>query len=151
MHLLNRFGRKAKGMSGGTEMHVVQEIIEAAACAYEPPRYEGKVLFLLASVRPAHVNSLAGWQEIISGGLHAQYVDGRHAELLNIKNVHSVADAICAHLGSRTKEKPGTASPTCDSIGLIQTVNSAKAYTLTSNTLRSMPAESMNGQATKRH
>ena len=40
-------------------------MIEAAALAYQPEKYEGKVLLLLASDRPPHVNFLPGWQAVV--------------------------------------------------------------------------------------
>jgi thioesterase domain-containing protein len=105
MRLLNRFARTVRTRSGRTEMQLAQEMIEAAARAYQPEKYEGTVLLLLASDRPPHVNYLPGWQAVVPSNLHIRYVDGRHDELLNRENVRSVADAIVSHIVSTTEEK----------------------------------------------
>jgi amino acid adenylation domain-containing protein len=77
--------------------------LQAAALAYRPEQYEGKVLLLLASERPPHVNFLPGWRAVVPGNLHTQYVAGHRSELL-VKNVQIVADAIATHLPSTTTE-----------------------------------------------
>ncbi len=84
--------------------------LQAAALAYKPEQYEGKVLLVLASERPPHVNFLPGWQAVVPGNLHAQYVAGHRSELL-VQNVQIVADAIASHLPSTTTE-PCTCSAT---------------------------------------
>ena len=77
-------------------------MLNAAVLAYQPEKYEGKVLLLLASDRPPHVNLLPGWQAVVPLSLHTHYVDGHHAELLHKDNVQSVAGAILSHLISTT-------------------------------------------------
>jgi thioesterase domain-containing protein/acyl carrier protein len=83
-----------------TEVDVVQEMIEVAASGYKPRRYDGKVLLLLASDRPPHVNFLPGWQEVVPRDLHVQHLQGRHVELTTGPNVQKIADAITYHLTS---------------------------------------------------
>jgi thioesterase domain-containing protein/acyl carrier protein len=102
MRLLHRFPRTVRTKSRSTELQVAQDMIEAAARAYQPEKYEGKVLLILASDRPPHVNLLPGWQAVVPLSLHTHYVDGHHAELLHKDNVQSVAGAILSHLISTT-------------------------------------------------
>ena len=104
MRLLKRFARVIRHESGRAEMQVAQEMMEIAARAYQPEEYSGTVLLLLASDRPPHMNFLPGWQPLVPGNLHTQYVDGHHGELLNKNNVRSVADAIASHLGCATDD-----------------------------------------------
>lgn len=89
-------------------MRVAQEMIEAAASDYEPERYEGKTLLVLASDRPPHRNYLAGWQAIVPHNLHTQYVDGHHREFLNLQNVRAIADGILSQLTSSTDDDGGS-------------------------------------------
>jgi amino acid adenylation domain-containing protein len=105
-HLLRRFVRLAGLKSARTEIRVVQETVEAAARGYRPEKYEGKVLLLLASERPPHVNPLPGWQALFPGDLHAQYVDGHHRDLLTTKCVRIVADAIISQLTPVDDDEP---------------------------------------------
>ena len=98
--LLKRFARAVRTRSARTEIRVVQETIEAAARAYQPEKYEGKVLLLLASERPPHVNFLPGWQALVPRNLRTQYVDGHHRDLLTVKCARSIVDAIVSHLTS---------------------------------------------------
>jgi amino acid adenylation domain-containing protein len=104
--LFNRLTRTVRTKSVGAEFRVAQEVVEAAARAYQSCRYEGRVLLLLASDRPPHMDYLPGWQAVVPNNLHIRYVNGRHAELLNRENVRSVADAIVPHLTSTTGERP---------------------------------------------
>ncbi|MGD0965467.1 MAG: thioesterase domain-containing protein, partial [Candidatus Acidiferrales bacterium] len=97
--------RFARTRSARTEMRVAQEMSEAAAFAYQPERYEGKVLLLLASERPPHVNFLPGWQAVVPRNLHTQYLDGHHRDLLKAENVPSIGHAIVSHLMPATYEK----------------------------------------------
>jgi amino acid adenylation domain-containing protein len=98
--LLKYLPRSIRPNSVRTKMNVGQEMIEAAAFGYQPKKYEGKVLLLLASKRPSYVNLLPGWQEVIPHNLHAQYVDGYHRDLIKEPDVKGVADAILYHLNS---------------------------------------------------
>jgi amino acid adenylation domain-containing protein len=103
--LLKRFARSARTKSARTEMRITQEMIEDAARAYQPEKYEGKVLLLLASDRPPHLNFVPGWKAVVPRNLHTHYVDGHHRELLDGQNVQSVADAIASHLISTIDDK----------------------------------------------
>jgi hypothetical protein len=103
-HLLKRFPGSAKAEFAGTGTSIAQQMIETAASAYQPQKYEGKVLLLLASDRPPHVDFLPGWQAVVARDLHTQYVDAHHSELTRAQNVRSIAEAIAAHLVSPTNE-----------------------------------------------
>jgi amino acid adenylation domain-containing protein len=106
--LLDRSARTVGTESADPEMSVAQEMIEAAASAYQPEKYDGKVLLLLASDRPPHVNFLPGWQSVVPRNLHTQYVHGHHSELTEAPNVQSVADAIVSHLMSTSDDMSTT-------------------------------------------
>jgi amino acid adenylation domain-containing protein len=103
--LVKRFARTVRGKSARTEMRINQEMMEAAARAYQPEKYQGKVLLLLATDRPPHENFLPGWQAVVPGNLHVRYVDGHHRELVKPQNLRSVVDAIVSHLTPTTDEK----------------------------------------------
>ena len=94
--------------SARSEMTVAQAMVKAAVSAYQPKKYEGKVLLLMASERPAHMNLLPGWQSVIPHNLHTQYLDGHRNDLLKVPNVQSVVDAIVSHLTSTTDNKSAT-------------------------------------------
>jgi thioesterase domain-containing protein len=81
-----------------TEVAIAREMIETAAFEYQPRKYEGKVLLLLASERPPHVNFLPGWQAVVPRSLHTHYVDGHHRDLIRAPHVKGVAGAILSHL-----------------------------------------------------
>jgi amino acid adenylation domain-containing protein len=89
--------------SSKTEVKIAQEMLEAAAAAYEPKRYDGRVLVILASERPPHLDSLPAWQKVIPHSLHTQYFDCHHEDLLKAENARRIAAAIHAHLGSVTE------------------------------------------------
>jgi amino acid adenylation domain-containing protein len=80
------------------ESDPVQKMIEFAASQYQPETYDGKVVMLLASGHPPHVDFLPGWQSLIPQNLQTQYEQGQHLELTQAPAVHRVADAINAHL-----------------------------------------------------
>ena len=92
--LLKYLPRSIRPNSVRKKMSIGQEMMETAARGYQPRKYEGKVLLLLASRRPSYVNLLPGWQEVIPHNLHAQYVDGYHRDLIEEPDVKGVADAI---------------------------------------------------------
>lgn len=108
-HLLKRLAHSVRARAERTELRVsrgmIQEMVEDAAFVYQPEKYEGKVLLLLASDRPPHENFVRRWQAIVSGNLHVQYVPGHHTELVEEPNVRSVADAIVSHLTSSKGEQ----------------------------------------------
>ena len=104
-HVLKRFPLSVRAKFVRTETKAAQEMIEAAAFAYHPEKYDGKVLLLLASDRPPHANFLPGWQKAIPRNLHAQYIDAHHSELTNAQNARTIADTIISHLTSTTDEK----------------------------------------------
>jgi thioesterase domain-containing protein/aryl carrier-like protein len=91
-----------------SEMTVAQAMVKAAVSAYQPKKYGGKVLLLMASERPAHMNLLPGWQSVIPHNLHTQYLDGHRNDLLKVPYVQSVVDAIFSHLTSTADNNPAT-------------------------------------------
>jgi amino acid adenylation domain-containing protein len=104
-HLLKGVARTLKTKSERTEMRVAQEMVRSAVLSYEPKRYDGTVLLLLASERAPHLNILPGWQAVVPCSLHTQYVNGHRRDLLSTPNVHSVANAIFSHLTSTSDDK----------------------------------------------
>jgi amino acid adenylation domain-containing protein len=100
-HLGKHLGRALRRKSAKSEMRVT---LQTAALAYRPETYEGKVLLILASERPPHVNLLPGWQDVVPGNLNTQYVDGHHRDLLKGRSVRSVAEVIVSQLTSATQD-----------------------------------------------
>jgi amino acid adenylation domain-containing protein len=96
-HIAKRFKRAVTPRSLKTETAIAQELIEAAAFAYEPQKYDGKVLLMLASERPPHVDILPGWQAVVPQ-LHTEILTAHHRDLLKVQNARRVADAIVSHL-----------------------------------------------------
>ena len=105
-HLLRRLRLLIKSNPVRTERSIAQEMIETAAFDYRPKQYQGKVLLLLASERPPHVNYLPGWQAVIPGNLHTEYVEGHHRNLITGPYVEGIADAIIYHLNSNSDLPP---------------------------------------------
>ena len=106
-HLVRHFNRVLKPRFAKSETTLTQELIEAAAMAYEPQKYDGKVLLVLASERPPHSNILPGWQAVVSD-LHTEVLNVHHRDLFKANNARRVADAIVAELGSATESKRAT-------------------------------------------
>jgi thioesterase domain-containing protein len=79
------------------EGDVAHRMIENAASDYQPAKYEGKVLLLLAKERDPLFDFLSGWKSVVSN-LHAFYVQGRHRELITSNNVREVANLIQSNL-----------------------------------------------------
>jgi amino acid adenylation domain-containing protein len=95
-----------------------RQMIETAVAEYTPQKYEGRVLLLLASVHPPHVDFLPAWQAAVSGDLHIHYVSGHHNDLMKTPWVRDVAEAIVSHIGpshdtlSSGSDSPGS-RPSC--------------------------------------
>ena len=88
-----------------SEITVAQRMVRTAVRAYQPKKYEGKALLLLASDRAPHLNLAPGWQSVVAPhNLRIQYLDGHRHDLLKVPNVHNVVDAIVSHLESTTDE-----------------------------------------------
>jgi thioesterase domain-containing protein len=102
--VLSQLPSPVEAESSKTEVKIAQEMLEAAAAAYVPKRYDGRVLVILASERPPHLDSLPAWQKVIPHGLHTQYFDGHHEDLSKAENAGRIAAAIHAHLGSVTAQ-----------------------------------------------
>ena len=105
-HLLESFARVTGKKPPQTEADAVQAMCEAALFEYKPGKYDGKVLLLLAGERPPHVSFQPGWQEVITGELCVQYLDGHHRDLAKERNVRTVAEAIASHLVLAAEDKP---------------------------------------------
>lgn len=103
-HLQKRLIALVGTKSPQTEMTLAQQTIKTATTVYSPASYEGKVLLLLASDHPPHVNFLPGWQALVPGELNIRYLDGHHRDLLKEPHVRGVADAILSHLATSTDE-----------------------------------------------
>ena len=88
--------------SSRTEVKIAQEMLETAAATYQPKRYDGSVLLILASERPPHLDYLPAWQKVIPRSLHAQYFAGHHEDLVKEESAQRVGEAIHAHLVSVT-------------------------------------------------
>jgi thioesterase domain-containing protein/aryl carrier-like protein len=102
--LSNQLAGMLRTESARTEMRVVQETMEAAARPYQPERYDGNVLLVLASDHPPNRNLLSGWQAVIPRSLHIQRVNAHHRDLMDAQNVRNIADAI-TKLISRVDDK----------------------------------------------
>ena len=100
VYLCERFAR-----TEGTES-AESKVLQAAALAYKPERYEGKVLLILASERPPHVNYLPGWQKVVPDNLYTRYVGAHHRDFQKERILRNVADVIVSHLPSATYERP---------------------------------------------
>jgi amino acid adenylation domain-containing protein len=88
------------------------QLTEIAARKYQPPKYDGEVLLLLATEHPPHVNLASGWEAVVTGNLQVQYVESHHRDLLKTENVQRIADAIVSHIASATHDGP---VPCCNS------------------------------------
>jgi thioesterase domain-containing protein len=85
--------------SAGSEIALAQVMVRTAVGAYQPKKYEGKVLLLMASDRAPHLDLSPGWQSVVAPhNLHIQYLDGHRSDLLKAPNVRRVLDAIVSHL-----------------------------------------------------
>jgi amino acid adenylation domain-containing protein len=93
------------------ERTVAHELIEVAAFAYDPGKYEGKVLLILSTERDPYLNFLPGWQGVVEHDLNARFVDGLHRDLITPENVRDIADVIKSHL-------PSAAQKVCESLSL---------------------------------
>jgi thioesterase domain-containing protein/aryl carrier-like protein len=101
-HLVKRFNRVVKPNFSKTETPLTQELIEAAAWDYEPQKYDGTVLLVLASERPPHSDILPGWQAVVAD-LRTEMLNVHHRDIFKLDNAKRVADAIVAHLASTAR------------------------------------------------
>ena len=105
-HVFEPFAPLLETESPRTEFEIGQELIAIGSSVYQPKRYDGRVLLLLASERPPDSDVLPGWQALVPSGLHAQYLDGYHEELTEGLSAQRVVDAISSHLVSATELEP---------------------------------------------
>ena len=112
-HLSKSLPQSIRACFPKTERSVACEMVEAAAFVYQHKRYHGSVLLLLASERSRHLEFLPTWRSLVSGDLRAQYVDGRHRDLITARNARSVADIIANNLKSAMSDRSfsGAAPP----------------------------------------
>jgi amino acid adenylation domain-containing protein len=102
--VLSQLPPPVEAESSKNEVKIAQAMLETAAAAYEPKRYDGRVLLILASERPPHLDYLPAWQKVIPHSLHTQYFDGHHEDLSKAEIARRIAAAIHAHLGSVTAQ-----------------------------------------------
>jgi amino acid adenylation domain-containing protein len=127
-HVVKHFERVFRTKAHEKETRIGQKTIEAAAVRYQPKPYYGKVLLLLASERPPHVNFLPGWQAVVPTSLHTHYVNAHHRDLLKGPNARGVAEAIALHLAAEGGEKSSArGSNTSGSLTAVHTENLATA------------------------
>lgn len=107
-HVTRGVNRILKPQSAKSETTLTQELIESAAIAYVPQKYDGKVLLVLASERPPHSNFLPGWQAVVPD-LHTEVINAHHRDLFKANNALRVAEAIIAQLGSASQNRPALA------------------------------------------
>lgn len=87
-------------------------IVMRAVSRYRPAKYEvpeaqeGKVLLLLASVRPPHVDFLPAWKSLVPRGLDVHYVQGHRLNLTESPAVCSIADQITSNLAQVRGGRP---------------------------------------------
>jgi amino acid adenylation domain-containing protein len=98
--------RSIRSRIPATDGNVAHRMIENAAFDYQPAKYEGKVLLLVARERDPLFDFLSGWKSVVSN-LHAFYVQGRHRELITSNNVREVANLIQSNL---KQSSPGDGS-----------------------------------------
>jgi thioesterase domain-containing protein len=82
------------------------DMMIAAMANYQPQKYQGDVLLLLAAERPPHLNFLAGWQAVVTGTLRVRYLDAHHRDLAQGAAMSAVAEAIAPYLPILSEEKP---------------------------------------------
>jgi amino acid adenylation domain-containing protein len=105
-HMFEPFTPLLEAESPSTEVEVGQELIAIGTSGYQPKRYDGRVLLLLASERPPDIDVLPEWQALVPSGLHTQYLDGYHEELTKGISAQRCVDAILSHLVSATELDP---------------------------------------------
>jgi amino acid adenylation domain-containing protein len=76
------------------ESNVAHRMLENAAFVFQPARYGGKVLLLLAKERDPLFDFLSGWKSVVPRDLSVFYVQGRHRELITSNNVREIANLI---------------------------------------------------------
>ena len=77
----------------GIANDTAHRMIVSAALDYQPAKYEGKTLLLMAKERDPLFDFLSGWKSVVTN-LQASYVQGRHLELITSNNVRDVANLI---------------------------------------------------------
>lgn len=102
-HVFEPFTPLLEAESPRTEVEIGEELIAIGTSGYQPKRYDGRVLLLLASERPPDIDVVPEWQALIPSGLHTQYLDGYHEELTKGPGAQRVVDAILPHLVPATE------------------------------------------------
>jgi hypothetical protein len=96
--ILKRLPRPVKRTLNIPNPNAAQQLIESAVYDYDPARYGGEALLLLASGRVSHETALAGWRSLIPFTLRTHYINAYHRELMESPNVEQIARAIVHHL-----------------------------------------------------
>jgi amino acid adenylation domain-containing protein len=81
----------------GIANDIAHRMIVNAALDYQPAKYEGKTLLVMAKERDPLFDFLSGWKSVVTN-LHASYVQGRHLELITSNNASEVANLIQSSL-----------------------------------------------------
>jgi thioesterase domain-containing protein len=81
----------------GIANDIAHRMIVKAALDYQPAKYEGKTLLLMAKERDPLFDFFSGWKSVVSN-LHASYVQGRHLELITSNNASEIANLIQSSL-----------------------------------------------------
>jgi amino acid adenylation domain-containing protein len=76
------------------------QLTELAARTYQPPKYSGDVLLLLASEHPPYLDLAAGWRPLIDGDVELHYVRAYHRDFLKDENAKHIARTIRCHIPS---------------------------------------------------
>jgi amino acid adenylation domain-containing protein len=76
------------------ESNLGQRLLANAAFVYQPEKYEGKVLLLLARERDPLLDFFSAWKSVVSGHLAVYYLQGRHRDLMTSSNVREIANLI---------------------------------------------------------
>ena len=77
-------------------------MLEAAAARYQPKRYDGRVLLILASERPPHLDFCLLGGRLFPGAFIPNILTGHHEDLVKEESAQRIAEAIHAHLVSVT-------------------------------------------------
>ena len=81
----------------------VHKALTLAAADYQPKKYAGKVLLLLAADHAPHFNFLEGWQTLAGETLEVEHIAAHHNDLTRLPMANHVAALINAHLCNSTR------------------------------------------------
>jgi amino acid adenylation domain-containing protein len=89
-----------------TEKEIAHElVVDAANNAYQPVKYEGEVLLIVAAHHAPHVDFISGWQAFVpSHLLHTHLLNAHHRELIEARHLQAAAEIILAQLRPQARE-----------------------------------------------